>query len=367
MDTAERTHAVTERCTSDQPGREPVLELRLGQHNGGITMATQAHFISGTERYLQQTHGLVEERSTRQEDWKRFVDTHVCEFSYRAQMSSTFSLEARARSVDGFSVARLVTAAGPAQMQRGSIDIARDGRVSYAFYLPTRGYQEIHQFNRIQRCPEYNLIAISTSEPFQQVKPGDNDTICLIVPAEFVDSRALHIEDRCAVVVPATNGLPRLFRDSLIALERESSMMADSQFLHAIHTVSELGILAVSAAQDSTGDSKSVRACNLANAKRIIRRRLTEPTLTLLDVATECNLSLRYLHKLFREDGRSMSEYLMTERLQYARDLLQRAPTHMTVTDVCFASGFSNASQFSTVFRRAFGVCPREVLHRRLS
>jgi AraC-like DNA-binding protein len=326
-------------------------------------MTLQAHFTSRTD----ETRGLVEERSTRQEDWKNFVDQHVCAFTYRAQASSTFSLEARARSVQGFSVARLVTAAGPAQMQRGSVDIARDGRVSYAFYLPTRGYQEIHQFNRIQRCPEDSLVAISTSEPFLQLKPGDNDTTCLIVAADFVDGRALHIEDRCALVVPATNGLPRLFRDSLIALEQESSTMTESQFLSAIHTVSELGILAVSASEDFTADSNSVRGSNLANAKRVIRRRLTEPTLTLLDIAAECDLSLRYLHKLFREDGRSMSDYLMSERLQYARDLLQRASARATVTDICFASGFSNASQFSTAFRRAFGVCPREVLHRRPS
>lgn len=330
-------------------------------------MTTHAHFTSRPGRCAQETGGLVEERSTRQEDWKKFVDQHVCAFSYRAQTSSAFSLEARARSVHGFSVARLITAAGPAQMQRGSVDIARDGRVSYAFYLPTRGYQEIHQFNRIQRCPENSLIAISTSEPFLQLKPGDNDTTCLIMAADFVDGRALHIEDRCALVVPATNGLPRLFRDSLIALERESSTMSESQFLSAIHTVSELGILAVSPSATFPGDFSSVRASSLANAKRIIRRRLTEPTLTLLDIAAECNLSLRYLHKLFREEGRSMSDCLMSERLQYARDLLQRASPRTTVTDICFASGFSNASQFSTAFRRAFGVCPREVLHRQLS
>lgn len=331
-------------------------------------MAIQAHFTSRSANgSSHDTPGVVEERSTRQEDWKRFVDQHVCAFTYRAQASSTFSLEARARSVRGFSVARLITAAGPAQMHRGSSDIARDGKASYAFYLPTRGYQEIHQFNRIQKCPENSLIAISTSEPFLQLKPGDNDTTCLLVAADFVDGRALHIEDRCALVVPATNGLPRLFRDSLVALERESSILTDAQFLSAIHTVTELGILAVSTSGNFTGDSTSVRACKLANAKRIIRRRLTEPDLTPLDIATECDLSLRYLHKLFREDGRSMSEYLMSERLQHARDLLQRAPAHATVTDICFASGFSNTSQFSTAFRRAFGVCPREVLHRRLS
>lgn len=332
----------------------------------GATMNNQVHFTTEPDPRPRQASDVVEERSTKLHAWETFVNRHVCAFTYRTQASSTFTVEARARSLRGFSLARLVTTAGAAQLHRVDGDIARDNRAAYAFYLPMRGYQEIQQFNRVQRCSEDSLIIVSTSEPFLQLKPGDNDTICLLVGSDFVDRRALHVEDLCARAVPASSGLPRLFRDSLIALERESCNMRDDQFLNAVHAISELGILAAGNREDLAADSKSIRACNLANAKRIIRRRLTEPTLTLLDIATECGLSLRYLHKLFQEDGRSMNEYLMSERLQYARNLLQRASANATVTDICFASGFSNASQFSTAFRRAFGVCPREVLHRQL-
>jgi len=329
-------------------------------------MSTQAACTSGLQRFSVDSRH-TEERSTKQDAWEKFVDRQVCAFTYRAQASSAFWVEARARSVQRFSVARLITTAGPAELHRGSRDIARDNKASYAFYLPTRGYQEIRQFNRIQRCPADSLVVVSTSEPFLQLKPGDNDTTCLLIGSDFVDRRALHFEDLCAQVIPASTGLPRLFHDSLIALERESCKMTAEHFLSAIRAISELAILAVASQTDLPCDSSSVRACNLANAKRVIRRRLTELTLTLLDVATECNLSLRYLHKLFHEDGRSMNEYLMSERLKYARNLLQQASADTTVTDVCFASGFSNASQFSTAFRRAFGVTPRDVLRRRVS
>lgn len=330
-------------------------------------MRTQAATLTtGLHRFSQDSLP-TEERSSKQDAWERFVDRHVCAFTYHTQTSSSFWVEARARSAQGFSVARLITAAGPAQLQRADVDIARDGKASYAFYLPTRGYQEIHQFNRIQRCPANSVVVVSTSEPFLQLKPGDNDTTCLLVSSDFVDRRALHFEDLCARMISASSGLPRLFYDSLIALERESCNMNGEHFLSAIHAISELAILAVASQSNLPGDSSSIRACNLANAKRIIRRRLTDPMLTLLDIAVECNLSLRYLHKLFHEDGRSMNEYLMSERLQYARSLLQQAAADATVTDICFASGFSNASQFSTAFRRAFGVSPREVLRRRAS
>lgn len=324
-------------------------------------MVTQTSSTAGIGRF-PHTFGVVEERSTKQDAWARFVDQFVCAFSYQTHRSGSFSVQARARSLEGFTVARLVTAAGPAQLNRRSAEINRDDKASYAFYVPTRGYQDIRQFNRSYRVSTGTLTVVSTCEPFLQVKPGDNDTICLLVASDFIDRRALHIEDRCARVVTAENGLPRLFCDSLIALEREAPTMTDQQFLSAIHTVSELAILAVTSATDLTSHGTSIAANHLANAKRVIRRRITDPTLTLADVARECDLSLRYLHKLFGQDGRSMNEYLMAERLQYARDLLQHAPAAATVTDICFSSGFSNASQFSTAFRRAFGVSPRDVL-----
>ena len=240
-------------------------------------------------------------------------------------------MKAQSRSIEGFAVTRLTTAAGPARMMRRSIEIDRDGKTSYAFYM-------------------------------LQINPGDNDTICLLVPGDFVNQRALHFEDRCARGVSAEQGLPRLFCDSLVALEREALQLGEQEFLSAIRTISELAILAVIAPEDLAGPSTSVVANHLAHAKRVIRQRLANPTLTLADVACECGLSLGYLHKLFRQDGRSMSDYLMNERLQHAWNLLRYAPATQSVTDVCFASGFSNASHFSTAFRRAFRVSPRDVL-----
>ena len=322
------------------------------------------HFSTSTSlrEPVPKAARMLEERSTKLTAWSSFVDQNVCAFTYQAEQSDSFSVEARARTVATFTVARLITSAGPAQMQRGTVDIGRDNRACYAFYVPIRGFQEIRQFNRADKITSGSFTLISTSEPFLQSKPGDNDTMCLLVASDSLDSRALRIEDHCARCISAEHGLPRLFCDSLIALEREAFNMDDEQFLNAAHSVSELGLLSVATSADMTSHSHSVRSSSLANAKRVIRRRLTDPDLTLHDIARECGLSLRYLHKLFREEGRTMHEYLTSERLQHARNLLRYAPAAATVTGICFASGFSNTSRFSTAFRKAFAVSPSEVL-----
>jgi AraC-like DNA-binding protein len=92
---------------------------------------------------------------------------------------------------------------------------------------------------------------------------------------------------------------------------------------------------------------------------------MSNPDLSPDDVARECGLSLRYLHDLFQDDGRTVREYLQSERLHAARRMLEQAVSgRTTVTDICMACGFSNPSVFSTSFRRAFGVPPRDVARR---
>ena len=65
---------------------------------------------------------------------------------------------------------------------------------------------------------------------------------------------------------------------------------------------------------------------------------------------------------MLRADGVTVSEYLKTQRLQRAKLMLESAGSDTTVTEVCFSCGFSNPSHFSTAFRQAFSISPRDIL-----
>jgi AraC-like DNA-binding protein len=184
-----------------------------------------------------------------------------------------------------------------------------------------------------------------------------------MMPRTFAEQRLQRCEDVCARLVSSQEGAGRLVVDTIASLYREASCLSAEEFLGAARVTSELVLLAVSGAADAMSDARSIRASNLARAKRIIRLKLSDPDLSLSDIAGECGISLRYLHDLFRDDGRTVREYLQGERLKVARGMLERsAAGASTVTDVCLACGFSTPSQFSTAFRRAFGLSPRDLL-----
>jgi len=294
--------------------------------------------------------------------WASFVAQTLCRFSIRTQREPNFNVDAQTRSDGGFVVARFNTIGGRAQLERTAAEIRGDGRDAYCLYVPLRGTHELNQCERSAICAPGTVTLISTGDPYLQTKLGDNDTLYLLMPRTFVDQRLIHGEDICARLVSAREGVARLATDTLAALHREAAKMSMEEFRVATHAAGELVLLAVSGAADLTSAARSIRASNLARAKRIIRARLADADLALSDIASECGLSLRYLHDLFRDDGRTVREYLQGQRLLSARRMLERSPGAVTVTDVCLASGFSNPSQFSTAFKRAFGLSPRDVL-----
>lgn len=78
---------------------------------------------------------------------------------------------------------------------------------------------------------------------------------------------------------------------------------------------------------------------------------------SLHDVARVANLSPYHFIRVFRsETGRTPYEFLTDSRIDRARALL--CDTNLTVTEICYASGFKSPSHFARVFRRVTGLSP---------
>jgi AraC family transcriptional regulator len=111
-----------------------------------------------------------------------------------------------------------------------------------------------------------------------------------------------------------------------------------------------------------------VPATKLSTRQELLRRVLrardfAEASLdiapTLQQIAQAAALSPYHLHRTFRQVfGETLHQYLTRRRLERAEDLLRN--TALTVTDVSSAVGYQSVTSFITLFRRHFGVSPRE-------
>jgi AraC-like DNA-binding protein len=295
------------------------------------------------------------------DQWLSFVQQNIFEHKLAREFprQKDFHVKAMGRSVDDWAVSRIITTAGKSQLVRDGREISAHPRARYMAYLSLRDDIEFEQFNRTAKCQRASLTLVSGSDPLIHSKLGDNDTLCLGMPSEFVEQRYPQAEQLCAVRLSTDGGIGSLVQDSFLALHREAAKMPPEEFRSAARIVGDLILLALGGNANPSTSTSFVRISNLARAKRIVRARLSEPGLSPGDVAMECSISVSYLHNLFRDDGRTFREYLVSERLQQARAMLATGSTN-SITAVAMACGFPNMSAFSTMFRRTFFASPRE-------
>jgi AraC-like DNA-binding protein len=108
-----------------------------------------------------------------------------------------------------------------------------------------------------------------------------------------------------------------------------------------------------------TGDGRD----SLARAQhRKIDQRLCDPALGPPETAAAVNISVRYLHKLFKAEHRSVSQYVKGLRLERSRrELLDPRLTGRSIAAVAFDCGFGDLSGFNRAFKDAYGITPREL------
>lgn len=88
--------------------------------------------------------------------------------------------------------------------------------------------------------------------------------------------------------------------------------------------------------------------------------RHAETGISLREAALICNLSRYHLCRRFRaEVGMTFSRYRTITRLTAASELLKK-DLSLSVTQVCYACGYSDLSNFLKAFKRQFGCSPKK-------
>jgi YesN/AraC family two-component response regulator len=104
----------------------------------------------------------------------------------------------------------------------------------------------------------------------------------------------------------------------------------------------------------------------IQTVRELIHADFSNGGLCITMVAEALHMSPNYLGRLFKsETGYSFSEYLQDVRLAEAVKLLEQTKSHIDI--ILHKTGFENKSYFYRVFKKKFGVTPREyILHKKI-
>ncbi|MFD5065580.1 helix-turn-helix transcriptional regulator [Streptomyces sp. NPDC058394] len=92
-----------------------------------------------------------------------------------------------------------------------------------------------------------------------------------------------------------------------------------------------------------------------------VEENLMDPDMSPESIARAHHISVRYLHKLFQNDGTTVSAWIRQRRLGSCRRELSRSSNRRrSVAAVAQSWGFMSPSHFSRLFRQEYGMSPRE-------
>ena len=104
---------------------------------------------------------------------------------------------------------------------------------------------------------------------------------------------------------------------------------------------------------------RALRVARLSLARRSITRHLSQASLSPAMVADLLGVSVRHMHMLFEDTGKSFSQTVTAQRIRLSGQLLREAPGR-PIAEIAHACGFESLATFYRVFHATEGMPPGE-------
>ena len=180
------------------------------------------------------------------------------------------------------------------------------------------------------------------------------------VPHELLSSRLSNPRQGTVMPIDGGSGVGGL----AAAMMRSMWTLEEPDSVHVRVELEQSFAAAVSAALTAQNRVESAQDALRAAVLRFVAANLHDPGLSVVAVCRRFAISPRLLHRLFEEQEHTFAETVRTMRLKQCARVLADPLNRSTITDIAVRHGFTDSASFSRVFRRSFGIAPREMRER---
>jgi AraC-like DNA-binding protein len=189
----------------------------------------------------------------------------------------------------------------------------------------------------------------------------DGETWSISLPREALRHLVADIDAPVERRIPATHPTLQLLAGYLATLFSLDEV--EEPELAGVH-VADLVASVIGTRKEVQGliDERGVQAARLRAVLAAITAEAGNSDLDPARIANKLGLSVRYLHRLLQDSGKSFSEHVLDRRLDSAlRYLRDPRMMRLKISDIALESGFPDLSHFNKSFRRRFGDTPTQV------
>ncbi|GGX32198.1 helix-turn-helix domain-containing protein [Streptomyces lomondensis] len=230
--------------------------------------------------------------------------------------------------------------------------------------IQDHGHLVIDQNNGQTLLRPGSLTLFDTTRPYTVTYPDPFRTHVIQIPRAMLGFRAADLHRLTAVPIEADTETAALVTPFLTRLATQ--MNSHSPHIGELLAHNAADLLATLLAERLDRDlpdtgTDAARTLLRLRIQAFIDRHLGDPHLSPRTIAEAHHVSLRHVHRLFREQGTTVSRWIQHRRLEACRRELSRPHrADVSVTAVAHRFGFTSRTHFSRAFRAAYGLSPRE-------
>jgi AraC-like DNA-binding protein len=206
-----------------------------------------------------------------------------------------------------------------------------------------------------------DLAVFDCRIPYTLVFPDRFSSWVCQFPSGAMGVHGRELSRLAAQRISGSTGTVRVLTALIAGLHAEHRVLVPTVAERLSHSLLDM-IMTVVSEQAAIAPPPPTRGRRLADVVRYIDEHLADPDLTLRHVAASQHISVRYAQLLFQEEGTSLTRWIREQRLDRCRrDLLDPRLADRPISAVAARWGLVDSSQFSKMFRAAYGESPRDV------
>ncbi|WP_273457387.1 helix-turn-helix domain-containing protein [Nevskia ramosa] len=182
--------------------------------------------------------------------------------------------------------------------------------------------------------------------------------LCIRMPRHLLMPRLKAPRAATAVRLHDDGALGTVAGSFMRSLLHCSEAIPPAAQLSLVDTLANLLSIALGATTETREHGKhAVRETFRDSIAAYVATNIANPELCVNMVASRFQISPRYLHKLFEDQGQSFSQRVQESRLERCtRDLADTAQGQASISEIAYRWGFNDLSNFCRVFQKRYGM-----------
>lgn len=230
---------------------------------------------------------------------------------------------------------------------------------SYVLHLQLNGSTAYAHRHGEVACTSDTMLLTNSRTVLMAEQHSAADAIVVKIPGPMLRDHVTEVERFCWLPTQATAGSAHILRTFMLELwqwteridQRARERMAQSLF-----NLIECTFMRDSLPKFGPDDAHQKAYDRLRD---VITKRLRDPDIKSGDIAHAIGMSRSKLYRLTGEAGTTVERLIIDARLNHViRELEAQPGRDVTLTELAFEAGFSDASHFSRCFKRKFGSPP---------